>query len=32
MADFAEAGFKESVMPGILKDNAIRLFGMSKLP
>lgn len=32
MADFAEAGFKESVMPGILKDNAIRLLGMSKLP
>jgi uncharacterized protein len=32
MADFAEAGFKESVMPGILKDNAIRLLGMAKLP
>jgi uncharacterized protein len=32
MADFAEAGFKESVMPGILKDNAIRLLGMSQLP
>ncbi len=31
MADFAEAGFKESVMPGILKDNAIRLLGMAKL-
>jgi predicted TIM-barrel fold metal-dependent hydrolase len=32
MSDFAEAGFKESVMPGILKDNAMRLLGMSKLP
>jgi uncharacterized protein len=32
MSDFAEAGFKESVMPGILKDNAIRLLGMAKLP
>jgi uncharacterized protein len=31
MADFAEAGFKESVMPGILKDNAVRLLGMAKL-
>jgi predicted TIM-barrel fold metal-dependent hydrolase len=25
MKDFQEAGFKPEVMPGILKDNAVRL-------
>ena len=30
--DSKEAGFKDAVMPGILKNNAMRLFAMSKLP
>jgi len=29
MKDFEEAGFKPEVMPGILKDNAVRLLGLS---
>ena len=29
MKDFQEAGFKEAVMPGILKNNAMRLLGLS---
>ena len=28
--DFKEAGFKPEVMPGILKDNAVRLLGLDK--
>lgn len=28
MKDFQEAGFKPEVMPGILKDNAVRLLGL----
>ena len=28
MKDFEEAGFKPEVMPGILKDNAVRLLGL----
>jgi predicted TIM-barrel fold metal-dependent hydrolase len=28
MQDFAVAGFKPEVMPGILKDNAVRLLGL----
>ena len=28
MKDFEEAGFKLEVMPGILKDNAVRLLGL----
>jgi predicted TIM-barrel fold metal-dependent hydrolase len=28
MKDFLEAGFKPEVMPGILKDNAVRLLGL----
>jgi predicted TIM-barrel fold metal-dependent hydrolase len=28
MKDFEVAGFKPEVMPGILKDNAIRLLGL----
>ena len=30
MKDFEEAGFKLEVMPGILKDNAVRLLGLDK--
>ena len=30
MKDFEEAGFKPEVMPGILKDNAIRLLKLAK--
>jgi predicted TIM-barrel fold metal-dependent hydrolase len=30
MKDFEVAGFKPEVMPGILKDNAIRLLGFDK--
>ena len=30
MKDFQEAGFKPEVMPGILKDNAVRLLGLDK--
>ena len=30
MKDFEEAGFKPEVMPGILKDNAVRLLGLDK--
>ena len=29
MKDFEEAGFKPEVMPGILKDNAVRLLGLA---
>ena len=29
MKDFAEAGFKPEVHPLILKDNAVRLLGLS---
>jgi len=29
MKEFQEAGFKPEVMPGILKDNAVRLLGLS---
>jgi predicted TIM-barrel fold metal-dependent hydrolase len=29
MKDFEVAGFKPEVMPGILKDNAVRLLGLS---
>jgi predicted TIM-barrel fold metal-dependent hydrolase len=29
MKDFEEAGFKPEVMPGILKDNAVRLLGLT---
>jgi predicted TIM-barrel fold metal-dependent hydrolase len=29
MKDFDEAGFKDKVKPGILKDNAMRLLGLS---
>jgi predicted TIM-barrel fold metal-dependent hydrolase len=28
MRDFEVAGFKPEVMPGILKDNAVRLLGL----
>jgi len=28
MKDFELAGFKPEVMPGILKDNAVRLLGL----
>jgi predicted TIM-barrel fold metal-dependent hydrolase len=28
MKDFQEAGFREEVMPGILKGNAVRLLGL----
>ena len=30
MKDFEVAGFKPEVMPGILKDNAVRLLGLDK--
>ena len=30
MKDFADAGFKPEVMPGILKDNAMRLLGLGR--
>jgi uncharacterized protein len=30
MKDFQEAGFKEAVMPGILKDNAMRLLRLNE--
>lgn len=30
MEDFNEAGFKDRVKPGILKDNAVRLLGLGK--
>jgi predicted TIM-barrel fold metal-dependent hydrolase len=30
MKDFEVAGFKPEVMPGILKDNAVRLLGLSQ--
>ena len=30
MKDFEVAGFKHEVMPGILKDNAVRLLGLDK--
>ena len=29
MKDFEDAGFKPEVMPGILKDNAVRLLGLA---
>jgi predicted TIM-barrel fold metal-dependent hydrolase len=29
MKDFEVAGFKPEVMPGILKDNAVRLLGLA---
>jgi hypothetical protein len=29
MKDFEDAGFKPEVMPGILKDNALRLLGLA---
>ena len=29
MKDFQEAGFKPEVMPGILKDNAVRLLNLA---
>jgi predicted TIM-barrel fold metal-dependent hydrolase len=29
MKDFDEAGFKDKVKPGILKDNAARLLGLA---
>jgi predicted TIM-barrel fold metal-dependent hydrolase len=31
MKDFEEAGFKPEVMPGILKDNAVRLLGLEQM-
>jgi predicted TIM-barrel fold metal-dependent hydrolase len=30
MKDFEVAGFRPEVMPGILKDNAVRLLGLER--